>query len=180
MVLKEGGDGSNWVQNFTLVSTLAFGSGGLIGARRLSERNRWETENFKLDALDKRAALAERGIHTDSEVAASVADQDVTRSPQFLAVNIQSLVVRFIILFLMLSFWGVLVTLGLGFVEWFYKGFSPKEVYGVYGDFLYEYLGDVGRLIILGVLGGPLLADLMTSHHLRPRDLMRRHRTSGS
>jgi hypothetical protein len=144
------------------------------------------TAKFQLEVLEKHEELKKRGITADVAGLSTAPHDEVRRSSQALAVSIQSFIVRFIILFLALSFWDALSSLYRGLVEEGYisYSFTPYILTNIFGewsnrliDFAFtRNLRTLGDFAILIVLGWPLLADLMGPYRLRLRDLLRRQK----
>jgi hypothetical protein len=151
---------------------------GLISAYRISKKTQLETQKLQLEIIE-----AERKLLPEQTQQLSY-QEELLRSPQAIAINIQDFVIRFIIFSLALAVWGIISEFILPSFwlvinlqhENARLSYTIYQVSALFGG----YLVTIGRLIIFVVLGWPLLRDICRTIGIRPQDLWKGFKPRGS
>jgi hypothetical protein len=147
---------------------------GLIYTIHLAKKTQLESRKIQLEILEKEGKLLPGSGELPSF-------RELADFPKVITSRVQDFVLRFIILFLVLTGWEGIATLGspllAGLVFWIVNKFNSdtKLWYNIlWISFMAQALS-ILKLIILYFLGLPLFKDILNFMGLKPSEILKRN-----
>jgi hypothetical protein len=176
------GEITPWWQIATGIIAIPAAVVALVGAVQLNQKTKLETRKLQLEILKEEGKeVTQTGPITREELIGST---------KALAVGTQDFILRFLVLYLVTSFWSVVsgvVTAVFGALGQIAALISPTlpanlknsvPVTSVIGAAVTTWCIEIGYVLIFLSLGVPLLRDILTYLKIRPMDLFRRKKAS--